>query len=241
MTPLLRSVSRRRIGPWMQGPKDAVHDDTVELCIIEEGSLCVACDGEHGAQQAGTVSVIPAGLPHSCWTEAGGVVEMVAHLDAVALASRWTPLFGTRPLQPDEDVHVRALRRAATDGHGGEQAALALVLRFAHAQAPVGDPRLVRVIDAVRADLRRRWTVGELAKLAGMSPAHFSRAFAETIGAPPARWVGDQRLERARWLMRATSRSLSEIAQEVGLSSSGRLSEGFRARYGETPSAWRAR
>jgi AraC-like DNA-binding protein len=241
---VVRSVSRRRMGPWMQGPRGAVHSDTVELCVVEAGQVHYDNDGRRGTLSAGQIGVIPAGLVHGCWTEAEPAEEMVVHLDARAVAARLgTPAPGSRALEPAEAPHLRVLARAAA-GRGSaaeaDGAALALVGGFAHTTPPLGDDRLERVIDAVRADLRRRWTVGALASVAAMSPAHFSRAFHAALGAPPARWVQDQRLERARWLIRDTDQPLSEIAHQVGLSSSSRLTEGFRARYGVNPSAWRA-
>ena len=84
------------------------------------------------------------------------------------------------------------------------------------------------------------WTVGRLASIAAMSPAHFSRSFHEAMGAPPLRWVQDRRLDRAEWLMSTTDRTLTEIAQAVGFRSSSRLTEAFQRRHGRSPSRWRA-
>ena len=103
----------------------------------------------------------------------------------------------------------------------------------------VADERLRRVIQAIQTSLAEPWTVQGMARLAAMSPAHFSRSFRDALGAPPLRWVLDRRLDRAEWLMTKTRQPLTIIAHTVGFRSSSRLTEAFRRRHGVAPSAWR--
>ena len=83
-------------------------------------------------------------------------------------------------------------------------------------------------------------TVADLAREAGLSRAHFSRAFAAAFGEPPHRYLLTRRLERAAALLRNTDRSVTEICFAVGLASVGSFTTSFRRAYGVPPLAYRA-
>ena len=50
-----------------------------------------------------------------------------------------------------------------------------------------------------------------LARIAHISPAHFSRQFRETFGETPHRYLQRRRVERAMELLRETERSVTEV------------------------------
>ncbi|WP_307875057.1 helix-turn-helix transcriptional regulator [Frankia nepalensis] len=83
-------------------------------------------------------------------------------------------------------------------------------------------------------------TVAELARAAGLSPAHFSREFRRAFGESPHRYLLTRRLERAAALLRNTDRPVTEICFSVGLTSLGSFTTSFRRVYGVTPLAYRA-
>ena len=91
------------------------------------------------------------------------------------------------------------------------------------------------------ADLRyaEPLTVADLAKAAGLSPAHFSRAFRQAFGEPPHRYLLTRRLERAAALLRNTDRSVTEICLAGGLTSVGSFTTSFRRMFGQTPLEYR--
>jgi AraC-like DNA-binding protein len=82
--------------------------------------------------------------------------------------------------------------------------------------------------------------VQALARVAHVSPAHFSRQFRATFGESPHRYLQRRRVERAMELLRETSRPVTEICFDVGFSSFGTFSRTFKAVVGESPSAYRA-
>ena len=99
---------------------------------------------------------------------------------------------------------------------------------------------LLRAKDLVDARYFERLTVQDLARAAGLSPAHFSREFRRAFGESPHGYLLTRRLERAAALLRNTDRSVTEICFSVGLQSVGSFTTSFRRMFGVTPTAYRA-
>lgn len=79
----------------------------------------------------------------------------------------------------------------------------------------------------------------DLARLARLSPFHFSRAFRDSFGDSPHGYIIRRRMERAQGMMLSTDAPLSQIAAECGLSDQAHLNKLFRRVVGESPAAWR--
>jgi len=99
---------------------------------------------------------------------------------------------------------------------------------------------LLRARDLVDARYAEPLEVADLARTAGLSPAHFSREFRSAFGESPHAYLLTRRLERAAALLRATDRSVLEICFAVGLRSVGSFTTSFTRAYGMTPTAYRA-
>lgn len=85
----------------------------------------------------------------------------------------------------------------------------------------------------------RRVSVSELAELCGLSESWFSRAFRQSTGDTPQRFMARHRLEAAMQLMLTTDRGLAEIADATGFADQAHLTRLFRASHGLPPSQWR--
>jgi AraC-like DNA-binding protein len=83
--------------------------------------------------------------------------------------------------------------------------------------------------------------VGDLARSAGLSRAHFSREFRRAFGESPHAYLLTRRLERAAALLRNTDRSVADVCFTVGLQSIGSFTTSFSRTYGISPTAYRAR
>jgi AraC-like DNA-binding protein len=99
---------------------------------------------------------------------------------------------------------------------------------------------LLRARDAVDARYREPLDVPELARIAHLSPAHFSREFRRTFGETPHQYLQMRRLERAAALLRQTDRSVANICLTVGLKSIGSFTTSFGRMFGMSPAAYRA-
>jgi AraC-like DNA-binding protein len=85
------------------------------------------------------------------------------------------------------------------------------------------------------------WPVRRLARVSGVSEAHFARSFKEAFGVPPHRYLLTRRIERATALLRETDLGVTEIAFQTGWSSLGTFGRTFRDVTGESPGDFRAR
>jgi AraC-like DNA-binding protein len=101
--------------------------------------------------------------------------------------------------------------------------------------------RMLRARDAMDRAFAQPVDVPALARIAHVSPAHFSRQFRATFGEPPHRYLQRRRVERAMEMLRESDRPVTEICFDVGFNSLGTFSRTFRAIVGESPSAYRRR
>ena len=99
---------------------------------------------------------------------------------------------------------------------------------------------LLRARDLADARYSEPLEIADLAKAAGLSPAHFSREFRRTFGESPHQYLLTRRLERAASLLRFTDRSVADICFSVGLQSVGSFTTSFTRTYGLSPTAYRA-
>jgi transcriptional regulator GlxA family with amidase domain len=101
--------------------------------------------------------------------------------------------------------------------------------------------RLLRAKDRMDAASHEEWPVQRLARVSGVSEAHFSRSFKEAFGIPPHRYLLTRRIERAKALLRDTDLSITDIAFQTGWSSLGTFGRTFRDITDESPGELRAR
>jgi AraC-like DNA-binding protein len=99
---------------------------------------------------------------------------------------------------------------------------------------------LLRARDLVDARYSEPLDVGDLARSAGLSRAHFSREFRRAFGESPHAYLLTRRLERAAALIRGTDHSVASICFAVGLRSVGSFTSSFTRAYRMTPLAYRA-
>ena len=101
--------------------------------------------------------------------------------------------------------------------------------------------RLLRAKDRMDAASHEEWHVRRLARVSGVSEAHFARSFKQAFGVPPHRYLLTRRVERAMALLRDTELPVTEIAFQTGWSSLGTFGRTFHDVTGESPGEIRAR
>ena len=96
-----------------------------------------------------------------------------------------------------------------------------------------------RVCDFIEEHIGERISLGALSSIAGLSPNHFARAFQQSIGVPPHRYLLQRRVQHVEQMLRETQLPLSQIALAAGFSDQSHLARHFRRLTGMPPSVAR--
>lgn len=97
-------------------------------------------------------------------------------------------------------------------------------------------PANLRLIkDFIQSNLTNDLTLSDLANLVHLSPRHFCRCFSAATGLPPYRYILNARIDLAKMMLMNTHRSITEIALDLGFSSTSHFSDAFRKVNGRSP------
>jgi AraC family transcriptional regulator len=95
--------------------------------------------------------------------------------------------------------------------------------------------KLNQLLDYIEAHLDWNLELEDLAQQVDMSQFYFSRLFKQSLGITPHQYVIQQRVERAKQLLRQGELSLVEVALECGFANQGHLNRHFKRLTGTTP------
>jgi AraC family transcriptional regulator len=98
---------------------------------------------------------------------------------------------------------------------------------------------LQQVLEYINTNLVEDLTVSTIANELEMSQYYFSRLFKQSMGVSPYQYVIQQRIKRAKSLLRTTSLSVAAIASQIGFSNQNQFTIQFRKLTGTTPSGYR--
>ena len=98
---------------------------------------------------------------------------------------------------------------------------------------------LRRSIEFIQTHLEGNLRLSDLAREAKLSTSHLVRSFRQSTGKTPYQYLLQQRIERARSLMRDHRTSLTEVALASGFADQHHLARVFRRITGVTPSSYR--
>jgi AraC family transcriptional regulator len=209
------------------------------------------------------VALIPAGVPHYCnWNQNSEFLLLSLNPSLVAQSAyEWVnpdrveliPHFS----QPDPLIyHLGTLLRmelvsdrAYSRLYGESVVALLSVHLLRHyatrqIQMP-SDPgglshsKLQQALEYIQAHLADNPSLAAIAQEVEMSQYYFGRQFKESMGLSPHQYLIQQRVERAKQLLRYTKLSIAEIAQDCGFSEQSSLTRQFRRLTGVTPKVYR--
>lgn len=96
---------------------------------------------------------------------------------------------------------------------------------------------LIRALDFIARNIRRKTGLRELAEELGMSPVSVIRLFARHLGTTPGEYIRRRRIETAEELLRSGEFSVKEVAAEMNYSSPQYFATEFRKRRGCAPGA----
>ncbi len=213
--------------------------------------------------QAGQVWILPPGVRHEVeWRREADLFKL--HLE-----SHWVRKSAGRDITDISfeplDQYIRTapiigelcgLLRLQGRTHGplnepivsGLGAALATQLMAAHLQKHhTGHPQhwllprpvLADVCTYIDAHLTEKLTLPTLASEAGLSASYFGQMFRAALGMSPMTYVLDQRVLRAREMLRRGNATVAEVAHAVGFSDQHQMNRHFRRLLHTPPSAYR--
>jgi transcriptional regulator GlxA family with amidase domain len=104
------------------------------------------------------------------------------------------------------------------------------------ADAPRARPELRKALELARAHCTEDFSVAELARRSGLSARNLSRLFQVELGTTPKHLLMALRIERARELLTAGDRTVTEVAFSVGYGSLSQFIAAFRQLTGQLPS-----
>jgi AraC-like DNA-binding protein len=99
--------------------------------------------------------------------------------------------------------------------------------------------RLLPVLDMLEERLADNVSVSDMAAIAHLERAYFSRVFKAVFGVAPAQYLRQVRLERAADLLRNTDLQLGAVSRRVGFCDEYHLSREFKKYFGLPPGRFR--
>lgn len=112
-------------------------------------------------------------------------------------------------------------------------------LQIAACEGGLSARQILQIADYIHEHLAQEIKIAELAELTRMSLFHFSRLFKQALGVSPHQYVVEQRIERAKQLLKHTQLPIMEIALQCGFSSHSHLGKWFRQQAGMSPKQYR--
>ena len=229
--------------------------DTTPQVIIHPGQRCTTLDGEDLAE-AMTLGVRTWGNdPAGETLIITGVYDLPGEVSGRIIRSL-PPIVVVRHHTWDSRL-IPMLREEAGRDEPGQQAVLdrlldllliaALRAWFARpdAEAPAwyrahDDPIVGKALLSLENNPAHPWTLADLAAATHVSRAALARRFKTLVGEPPMTYLAKWRLSLAADLLRSSTATIADIAQQVGYGSPFALSTAFKRLHGVSPHRYRA-
>jgi len=119
--------------------------------------------------------------------------------------------------------------------------ASAFAMRQNQAPTPTIPPALQPAMRRLSLHFFEKQQVGDLARLCGMSPSHFTRTFRQAFGTSPIDWLRRRRITEAQRRLVESDDAIKRIAEQVGYGDRFFFSRDFRKLTGQTPRQFRER
>jgi len=236
-------------------PRDYAIEEHVQYqhqwyCVVG-GDVETTLDGVPVVLSAGQSVVIPPGMrraPRCVGLEPHYLVAIFENrgLDLDAVSGRKLDL--PRELLSELSALVDELERPGGSDSTILVEALLVRLLVGVRRAGLGLARhgegrgeLTRRVEAfLDANLHRHITRADVARAVHVSEPHLARSFRQATGATLGKTLTSLRIERAKFLLRGSTLTVTQVAGEVGFSSFSHFSKTFREHVGVVPTVFRS-
>jgi AraC-like DNA-binding protein len=102
------------------------------------------------------------------------------------------------------------------------------------------DPEVGKALALMHRHPAQPWTIGDLAREVGLSRSVLAERFRHYLGEPTISYLTRWRLQLGAQMLKASSRSVAEIAAEVGYESEAAFTRAFKREYLVPPARFRS-
>jgi AraC-like DNA-binding protein len=102
----------------------------------------------------------------------------------------------------------------------------------------LGDQKIAAALRTLHADIKRPWTVAQLADVASASRSLFAERFNRIVGMPPSDYLMHWRMALAKDALRCRDGRLAEVAFACGCQSASAFSTAFSRVAGCSPARY---
>jgi len=153
-------------------------------------------------------------------------------LDLSEVATRWCR--ATRVATLSANIELERLLVFWVEGAAGRAGSKP-------SSAATAAERIRRAEVAAWQNIGANFGVKEMARLANLSRAHFSRAYRQLRGQSARDTLNHMRMTEAKRLLTETTMTVSDIAARLNYSTPMSFERMFKSSVGQTPTAWRRR
>jgi AraC-like DNA-binding protein len=231
---------------WDTGPRQRGADI---LLVPERGALLVSSGDQQWRVSPGQAVWLPRGQPQRIAAAAGAVEFLSIH--SLADDHYGLPLVSRPHCGPRHDDAYQYWREGIARLTDHPSAAMALLIHGLQCHW-VSWLSLVPDVVSVQENLPKELRLAiqvvgehphlgpeEVATASGCTLVTLRRRFLAHLGMTPAKWLSNQRLQRAAYLLRSTDDTVRAIALRAGFSDERYLHQCFHAQYGCTPLSYR--
>jgi two-component system response regulator YesN len=102
------------------------------------------------------------------------------------------------------------------------------------------DGRIIILKERINKNLKKNWTVKDLAVSIDISETYLQKLFKDSTGMSPIKYLHHLRYEKSRDLLESRKfLRIQEICHEVGINDQTHFTRDFKKKYGKTPSRYR--
>ena len=251
---LLPQVEMRRANHSLACYHTHTHDE-FSVGVIDAGAAVCRQGSAQQTLHQGTVVVIHPGDAHSCNPRADQAWSYrMLFIDARWLGGLQADMPGSsgdyRPLAAvgnpatlayaQFDALFDALEREAEDAWGLEEKLIDFLLPHSQGGGATGlasstpQSQLGRAREMILDQLEDKITLDDVAQVAGLSRYHLIRSFKQAYGQTPHAFQLDQRINRAKQLLKQGN-TMVDVAQQLGFADQSHFQRHFKKRHAVTP------
>ena len=97
----------------------------------------------------------------------------------------------------------------------------------------------MRAAEMIRENLEGNIRLSDMARECGLSVSHFTRAFRNSFGKSPYRWLLERRIDHAKALLTTGDLPIADIAMRSGFSDQAAFTRAFGRVVGDSPGRWK--